>query len=114
MARQTKKTKKVAHRSYYPLSEVKEKINNGQLLIRPDASHDAWQHFGWEYEDIIKAYRMLSPSHFYGTDYSEERPGCVLDFYKAHIMVEDIYTHFYIDDSNRKLVINSLKQDNTR
>lgn len=114
MSRGRKRTRKSIRNSYYPLSEVVQKIDGGEVVINSNALQDAFDDFGWRYDNILKAYKMLRPRHYYKTDYSVTRPGFVLDFYKAHIMGEDIYTHFYIDDGNRKLVINSFKQDNTR
>jgi len=112
MARGKRKSTKASHpRSYYQLSEVLQKINSGQLLIRSNAIRDAFQAFGWGTSDIMNAYRMLKPKHFYKTDNSKAKPGLVIDIYKAHLYGEDIYTHFYIDDSQNKLVINSFKND---
>lgn len=97
-------------KSYYSLSEVITKINNGQVLIRPDAIRDAFQQFGWEISDIKNAFRKLKPKHFHKTDGSKIKPGVALDFYKANINGENIYTHFYIDDSSKKLIINSFHE----
>lgn len=113
MSRARKKSRKRTRGSYYRLSEVIQKIDSsGDLLIRENAEIDAFHDFGWEIEDIKKAYRLLKRSHFIKTEHSIKRPGFVLDCYKGLIMGENIYTHFYIDD-NGKLVINSFKQDNT-
>lgn len=106
-----KSTKGFRPRSYYELSEVVQKINSGQFLIKENAILYALQDFGWGISDIMNAYRMLKPKHFYKTDDSKAKPGLVIDVYKAHLNGEDIYTHFYIDDSENKLVINSFKND---
>ncbi|MFC1943072.1 type II toxin-antitoxin system MqsR family toxin [Chloroflexota bacterium] len=112
MAKGKRKSTKVVHStSYYKLSEVAQRINSGQWLIRSNAIRDAYQEFGWGISDIINAYKMLKPTHFYKTDGSKAKPGSVIDIYKARLNGEDVYTHFYIDDSFGKLIINSFKRD---
>lgn len=105
-----RKKRRVLPKSYYPLSEVIQKINNGQVLIKPNATTDAFQLFGWGLSDIKDAYRKLLPNHFYKTNVSKSKAGAVLDFYKATINGEKIYTHFYIDDKSKFLVINSFHE----
>lgn len=97
-------------KSYYQLSEVIQKINYGQVLIRSNAQRDAYQQFGWGLSDIKDAYRKLQPKQFHKTDASKFKAGIVLDFYKATINGEKIYTHFYIDDKSKRLVINSFHE----
>ena len=97
--------------SYYKLSEVVQKINDGQFLIRENATKYALHDFGWGISEILKVYNMLKPKHFYKTDNSRIIPRLVIDVYRAHLYGEDIYTHFYIDDAMGKLVINSFKRD---
>ena len=97
-------------RSYYKLSEVIQKINNGQVLINKNAEDDAYQQFGWESPDILNAYMKLKPRHFHKTDVSKYKTGVALDFYKATINGENIYTHFYINDKSKFLVINSFHE----
>jgi len=108
MARRRKR--RVAPGSYYSLTEVVQKINNGQVLIKPNAARDAFQLFGWGLSDIKDVYRKLQPRHFYKTDPSKAKAGVPLDFYKATINGERIYTHFYINDKSNLLVINSFKE----
>ena len=96
-----------AYSSHYPLTEVVKMINNGQVVVRRDVSRDAFQLFGWTFPDIEDAYRKLQPRHFYKTEESKWLPGVYLDFYKATINGERIYTHFYFNRQS-KLVINSL------
>ena len=57
---------------------------------------------------IINVYRKLQPKHFYKTDSLKVKPGLFIDVYKAHLFGEDVYTHFYIDDTMHELVINSF------
>ena len=104
-----RRKQRVAPHSYYPLTEVVEKINRGQVLINSNATRDAFQLFGWGLSDIKDAYRKLQPRHFYKTDVSKIKPGVYLDFYKATINGERIYTHLYINDKST-LVINSFKR----
>ncbi len=98
-------------RSYYSLSEVRQKIADGELLIRSDAVQDALKDFGWGTSEILDVYKMLQPKHFYKTDNSKKKSHLVIDIYKAHINGEDIYTHFYIDDTQNKVIINSFKEE---
>jgi hypothetical protein len=112
----SKRTKgRVAPNSYYSLKEVVQKISEGQVIIKPNAVRDAFQLFGWGLSDIYDAYKKLQPKHFHKTDPSRAKPGVYLDFYKATINGEKIYTHFYIDSFDNKpvLVINSLKRQQT-
>lgn len=104
-----RRKRRIATRSYYSLTEVVQKINNEQVLIKPNAVTDAFQLFGWGLSDIEDAYRKLQPRHFYKTDVSKVIPGVYLDFYKATINGERIYTHFYINNKST-LVINSFKR----
>ena len=97
-------------KSHYQLSEVIQKINNGQVLINYNAERDAYQQFGWGLPDIKDAYRKLRPKHFHKTDVSQYKAGVALDFYKATINGEKIYTHFYINDKSKFLVINSFHE----
>jgi hypothetical protein len=99
-------------RSYYGLAEVIQKINNGQVLIKKNASEDAYRQFGWGESDIKDAYRKLLPKHFHKTDVSKciNTPRVAIDTYKAVIKGERIYTHFYIDDKSGFLVINSFHE----
>jgi hypothetical protein len=97
-------------KSFYQLSEIRQKIVAGEVLIRPNAVRCAFQDFGWETKDILNVYRKLQPKHFYKTASYEGRPTVAVDYYKANLYGEDIYTHFYIDDTEGKLIINSFKR----
>jgi hypothetical protein len=108
--RKGKRVRRSYTKSYYGLSEVIQKVNSGQVLIRPNAIRDAYQEFGWELSDIKDAYRKLQTKHFHKTDVSKYLPGVALDFYKATINGEKIYTHFYIDDKSQRLIINSFHE----
>jgi len=108
--RKRKSVRRLYIRSYYRLEEVIQKINNGQVIIRSNAEDDAYQQFGWGLSDITNAYRKLRPKHFHNTGVSEYIPGVVIDAYKATINGEKIYTHFYINDETKYLIINSFKE----
>ena len=97
-------------KSHYELSEVLQRINNNQLLIKPEAQDDAYRLFGWGLPDIKNAYRKLKERHCCNTALSLNVPGVYLDFYKATIKGEKIYTHFYIDYHDNLLVINSFHE----
>ena len=105
-----KSTKKPHPVSYYKLSEVVQKINSGQFLINSNAERYALQDFGWGISDILYTYRNLQPKHFFKSDTSKWKPGVVVDVYKARLNGEDVYTHFYIDDTFDNLIINSFKR----
>ena len=101
-----KKTKQ----SHYPLSEVKDKVKNGKLLIKPNAEFRAYQDFAWSITDIKSALLKLSAKDFQKTEPSEKIPGVFLDFYKAYINKENVYTHFYINRITNTLIINSFHE----
>lgn len=107
MAKRTKR--RLTPNSYYSLTEVVQKINEGQVRINSNATRDAFQLFGWGLSDITDAYRKLQPKHFCKTEVSKAIPRVYLDFYKATINGERIYTHFYINNKS-VLVINSFKR----
>ena len=97
------------NKPYYPLQKVKEKIAQGQYLIKPNAVYSAFQDFGWNEADIKQVYRKLQDNHYQKTDKSKTIPGIMLDvYYVENINGEDVYTHFYIDDD--RLIINSFHQ----
>jgi len=107
MAKRSKR--RLAPKSYYSLTEVVQKIDEGQVLINSNAARDAFQLFGWSLSDIRDAYRKLQPKHFSKTNVSRAKAGVYLDFYKATINGEGIYTHFYINNRSI-LVVNSFKR----
>ena len=97
--------------SYYQLSEIRDSIKHGKVLLRPNALDEARKAFGWLSEDILKALLALKPNHFYKSEKSFFDPKVVLDFYKAPgLMGENVYTHFYVNDHTGELVINSFKE----
>ena len=97
--------------SIYSLWEVKELVDQGKVLLKPNALQCAQRDFGWETRDILDALRKLKPGHFYKSEPSDKRHGALLDFYKAYgLKGEDVYTPFYIDDENGFLVVNSFKR----
>ena len=75
MSKGKRKRKKVFRpTSYYKLSEVVQKINDGQFLIRENAIQYALHDFGWGTSEILKVYNTLKPKHFYKTDNSKINP----------------------------------------
>lgn len=104
-----KRVRRSYTKSHYSLSEVIQKINSGQVIINQNAQEDAYRLFGWELPDIKDAYRKLQPKHFLKTDVSRYVPRVAIDFYKAKINGEYIYTHFYINNESF-LVINSFHE----
>lgn len=112
MKRPKRKTARSSYaKSHYQLSEVIQKINNGQVLIKKNAEMDADRQFGWGLSDIENAYRKLKSKHYYKSAFSEcKSEVIILDVYKATIKGEIIYTHFYIDDRSGFLIINSFHE----
>jgi hypothetical protein len=95
--------------STYPLSEVKELVDQGKVWLKPNALQCAQRDFGWERRDILDALKKLKPGHFNKSDPSVKKPGVLLDIYKAYgLKGEDVYIHFYIDDQDGILVVNSF------
>ena len=97
--------------SFYTLSDVIQKIDSGQYVIRSNAADFAFKDFGWETPEIIKAIKLLREKHFCESIPSKRNAWRVFDVYKARILGEHIYTHLYIDDTKGILVINSFKED---
>lgn len=96
------------------MSEVRQKIDSGDVLIEDNASRSAYHDFAWKGIDIEKAYKLIKRKDFVKTGTMGTLPGNIaFDVYQAHIKGEDIYTHFYINDYTKKLVISSFKKDNT-
>lgn len=94
----------------FPLSEVRGLIAEGRVEIWSCALDDAENDFGWDSTKILEAFNQLQEKHFYKQDDSPKNRLLVMDFYKATIMNEKVYTHFYIDDAARQLVIQSFKR----
>jgi hypothetical protein len=97
-------------RSFYDLASVRIKIAAKKFNIKPNAWQCAYTDFGWGITDILEAYLKIRPFHFFKSEQSNSKFPTWLDFYKGRINNEDIYTHFYIDDENGYLVINSFKR----
>lgn len=98
---------------YYSLADVNCKIESGQVTIRGNAERCALQDFGWTTNDIIDAYKKLSPKYFWKNMPSENlniAHRVILDVYKGYINGEYIYTHFYIGGALGRLVIDSFKR----
>jgi len=101
-------------KSCYELSEVIHRIDSGEFTIKSNAAQCAFDDFGWGTDQIIKALRLLKEKHFCRSITSNRNPLWVYDVYKARLLGEDVYTHLYIDDTEGTLVVNSLKQDQSK
>ena len=113
MGRKSRKKKKTRPKPkpFYPLNEVKDLVRSGNVRIRGNALEGAREAFGWSMSDILDALLRLQVKHFYKKDVSKVKPGVVLDFYKAPgLKGENVYMHFYIDDGEGKLIVNSCKE----
>lgn len=98
-------------KAFYPLEDVKQMIQSGNFLIRENAQRCALIDFGWGKQDILDTILSLKQHHFQKSDKSELSPLITIDSYKARLKGEDIYTHFYVDEHSKTLIINSFKQD---
>ena len=107
-----KKNKRKKPKPYYELAEVKSLIKEGKVLIRKNAIKGADVSFGWETVDILDALNNLENKHFYKSAVSNKlKSSTVLDFYKAkNLKGENIYIHYYINDDEGMLIVNSFKQ----
>jgi len=96
-------------KAYYDLRVVKEKIKKNEIKINRNAAISAQEDFKWKSEDIKKVYLKLKPIHFDITDQNTTNH-LYMDTYKIrNIDGEDVYTHFYINQSGT-LIISSFKK----
>ena|SRR5882672_12605857 len=104
------KQKKDRPKPHYSLDDVKRLITEDRVEFWSSALNGAEDDFGWGSSMILKALKQLREKDFYKQDVSLQNRRLELDFYKATIMGERIYTHFYIDDDVDTLVIQSFKR----
>ena len=110
MKKNNKSSKTKKPTAQYDLGDIRNLINQGKVYIRPNAERSSFNDFGWGIDEIKDAMKKLKSKHFYKSADHDRRAGTVLDYYKARgIKTEDIYTHFYIDDSGF-LIISSFKR----
>jgi len=107
------KANKEKPKAHYPLEEVRRLIDLDLVDIWPEPLRDAKKDFGWGPDMILEAIKQLEGKHLHKRDVSPKNGLLVMDFYKATVMNEHIYTHFYIEDigDDQILVIQSFKQD---
>jgi len=110
------KTKKqrAAPNSQYPLTEVLQKIDSGEFLIRQNAEDSGLADFGWNRPRIIEAIKLLKERHFCMSITCNTNAWWFYDVYKARLFGENVYIHLYIDDTDAMLIINSFKEDRDR
>lgn len=107
----TGKKRRVVSTPHNALMQVKRLKHRKRFFIRYNALQDARKDFGWNTQDIVDALNKLQNKHYYKTDPSKYRPGVMIDVYRARgLKGEDVYTHFYVDPNNGKLIINSFKR----
>ena len=105
----------------YSLKRVKEKIRAQDWRATPNAENRCWDDFGWGREDMGRCILKLNDkhhladqrrNHFYKSEPFEREPHLLLDFYKAHNIMdgESVYIHLYIREEDDKLIINSFHQ----
>ena len=98
-------------KAHYPLEQVKALVRKGNQRVKQNALDSARSDFGWESEEIKGALLALRPAHFFKTEPSVCKPAVMVDYYKAYnLKKENIYTHFYIDNEEVWVVINSFKR----
>lgn len=100
-----------APKSHYSLTDVLQKINSGQFIIRKNTEDSALDDFGWNRSEIIEAIKLLKEKHFCMSITSTRNAWWVFDVYKARLFGENVYIHLYIDDTKGMLIINSFKED---
>jgi Motility quorum-sensing regulator, toxin of MqsA len=98
-------------KGFYPLTEVKDKIRNGCVLINQNALTNASKDFGWGVDEILETFDYLKDHHFYKKEPSKLSALLIIDYYKVRVKGEDVYIHFYITNDNKTLIINSFKKD---
>ena len=98
-------------KTHYSLTEVLQKISDGEFLLRRNAEDSALADFGWNRPRIIEAIKLLKEKHFCMSITSKRNAWWVYDVYKARLFGENVYIHLYIDDTNGMLIINSFKED---
>ena len=106
-----RRKQRTAPKTYYPLTEVLQKINDGEFLIRKNAEDSALSDFGWNRPRIIEGIKLLKGKHFCMSITGNKNAWWVYDVYKARLFGENVYIHFYIDDRDGILIINSFKED---
>ena len=106
-----RRKRRVAPKSHYPLTDVLQKIDSEQFLIRRNAEDSALADFGWNRPEVVEAIKRLKDRHFSTSITSTRNAWWVYDVYKARLFGENVYIHLYIDDTDGILIINSLKED---
>jgi hypothetical protein len=109
--------------SHYPLSKVRELLNDGFVELWPDVLSEAQADFGSTFstDDIIKCLLLLNDkphklnpekNHFFKKEKHRFDATAMMDYYKAKNIAVGInlYTHFYIDAEYNQLVICSFKE----
>ncbi len=98
-------------KAHYPLEQVKALVRKGKWRVNSNALRSADNDFGWGVEDIKDAILALRTSHYTKTEPSNVKPAIMVDYYKAYnLKKENIYTHFYIDNDEVWVIINSFKR----
>lgn len=106
-----RRKQRAAPKSHYSLTDVLQKINSGQCVIRRNAADSALADFGWNRSEIIEAIKLLKEKHFCMSLTSTRNAWWVYDVYKSRLLGENVYIHLYIDDTKGILIINSFKED---
>jgi len=106
---------------YYPLEEVQEKIRYGHFEINSNALDDAWDIFRWRPDKIKQCLLKLNDrdyaiapnkNHFFKKEAHRHIPHTMMDYYKAKNIMEgeSVYIHFYVRNSDGKVVISSFHE----
>ena len=106
---------------HYPLSRVKKLIKEGKIFIRPNATKDAWDDFGWKIADINKCLLKLNDkyhsddkekNHFYKSEPHRNISNTMMDYYKCRDILEgmNVYMHFYIHPNFGNVIVSSFKE----
>jgi hypothetical protein len=94
---------------YYSKTQIHNFIGSGKLHVTESARNSARDLFGWSLEDIEKALLALSQKSCYKSEPRFNNPSIWVDYYRArHILGENVYTHFYVEDG--MLIVDSFKE----
>ena len=96
----------------YKLKTVRKLVREGKVYIIGAARDTAYYDFGWDIPFVLKAICKLKKNHCYKSAVLEANPEFYTDFYKVNnLLGENVYTHFYIDAHEDKLIVLSFKEN---
>lgn len=91
-------------REYHSLKKVKDAIRNENYYIEDELLEQIHDSFGWDINDIEKAFLKLQPKHWNATEKHWTLKNTWVDHYKGKILSENIYTHFHFENDQLQIV----------